>query len=138
MILSQIKNYINLIFKKEKHEIENEILPKIEKYQDKEKFKLLFTRSIHVKALKLELIHQLNEDDIYKVIIKAWAKGQNDETIVCVQPIKKLMHIKNIDETVQTITETIAQKREYYNIANIYITELIFMKVNKITSNDED
>ncbi|KAB2964017.1 hypothetical protein [Zoogloea sp.] len=125
MILSTIKKYINLIFKKK-----DQNLQIIEK--DKENFKILITKDISLKILTSELTKKLNENDLYKITIKVWGKGENDESIVFLDSVKKIMHKENINETIKKIHIILDEKKEYYNISDIYLTELLFIKVNRI------
>ncbi len=125
MILSTIKKYINLIFKKK-----DQNLQIIEK--DKENFKILITKDISLKILTSELTKKLNENDLYKITIKVWGKGENDESIVFLDSVKKIMHKENINETIKKIYIILDEKKEYYNISDIYLTELLFIKVNRI------
>ncbi len=125
MILSTIKKYINLILKKK-----DQNLQIIEK--DKENFKILITKDISLKILTSELTKKLNENDLYKITIKVWGKGENDESIVFLDSVKKIMHKENINETIKKIYIILDEKKEYYNISDIYLTELLFIKVNRI------
>ncbi len=125
MILSTIKKYINLILKKK-----DQNLQIIEK--DKENFKILITKDISLKILTSELTKKLNENDLYKITIKVWGKGENDESIVFLDSVKKIMHKENINETIKKIHIILDEKKEYYNISDIYLTELLFIKVNRI------
>lgn len=138
MILSTIKKYINLILKNENPQLnqnDNEIIQIYDKSHYPKYLKIIIKNKINIKSLLLKLEPLLPTEELYKVTIKVWGKGQSDEDIVFHESVKCIVHRVILEECLETVDYIIEEKKNYYNLDFVSLTELTFIKVNKAIDN---
>lgn len=139
MILSTIKKYINLILKEKNQELkqnDNEIIQIYAKNHYPKYLKIIIKNKINIKSLLLKLNPLISKNELYKVTIKVWGKGQSDEDIVFHESVKAIIHQLNLEEGLECVDQIIEEKKNYYNLDFISLTELTFIKINKVSDND--
>lgn len=99
------------------------------KYDKSNNLIITFTDDIINTEIMRNIFTKHIKDDNYKIMVKSWGKGNNDENITFQDSVKEIANKYNITKTIQRIEEILNLKKEYYNLSKIYLTELTFRQV---------
>jgi hypothetical protein len=138
MTLSIIKKYINLIFNKQnKNKPKSKITVEFfEKENDPRYVKIQVHNNFDTIGLKQEL-ESLFTEELYKVTVKIWGKGQSNENIIFHESIDYIVHKGNIEDLVKDANEIVEKKKAYYSLDSVRFTELTVFKLSIIMNRKE-